>query len=192
MPSYHKQALSAIEQLTGHHSFVLSKDDLIILEKQPDKIKQHNQRIGEIYEAIFRGFFSCAAKGITLYPEEKVVEKFGNSIEDNYPEASEVFLKFAKTYWTLRVLVYDLMEDDMEWIGAHLLGKLEQDIGPVFFPFPGPAKIAPSKREKTQREILQEVNADIDIEEFIKGNPILIRDRESSIWGKIKKKFSEI
>ena len=186
MNSYRKQALSALKKLIENNSMCLSEDDMIMLKKKPDEVKQYQKRIGEIYGAILYGFFHCAAKGIVLYPEKRVAEKFGNSIEDNYPEANEVFLKFARTYWTLRVLIYDLMEDDMEWIGAHLLAKLEQDIGPVFFPFPGPAKIAPSKREKTQREILQEVNADIDIEEFIKGNPILIRDRGPSVWGRPK------
>lgn len=186
MNSYREQALAALEKLVESNSMVLSKDDIIILKKKPDEIKQYQKRIGELYGAIACGFFHCAAKGVVLYPEKRVAEKFGNSIEDNYPEANEVFLKFARTYWTLRVLIYDLMEDNMEWIGAHLLGKLEQEIGPVFFPFPGPEKIAPSIREKTQREILQGVNADIDIEEFIKGNSILIRDRRSSIWGKIK------
>lgn len=191
MNSYREQALSALEKLIENNSMCLSEDDMIMLKKKPDEVKQYQKRIGEIYETILFGFFHCAAKGIVLYPEKRVAEKFGNSIEDNYPEANEVFLKFARTYWTLRVLVYDLMEDNMEWIGAHLLGKLEQDIGPVFFPFPGPAKIAPSKREKTQRKILHEVNADIDIKEFIKGNPTLIRDRGSSVWGKIKEFFSE-
>ena len=87
-------------------------------------------------------------------------------------------MKFAKTYWTLRALTMDLMKNDEEWIGAHLLLKLEQDIGPVFFPFPGAVTIAPSIREKTQRELIQESGAKIDLEEFIRGNPILIRDRK--------------
>ena len=181
MNNYREQFLSALEKLIGSNSIALSKDDIAILEKSPDESKQHNKRVGEIYEIVFSGFFLCAAKGTALCPEEKVAEKFGNSIEENYPEASESFLKFAKTYWTLRVLVYDLMEADMGWIGAHLLGKLEQDIGPVFFPFLGPKKIAPSEREKFQRELLEEFGKDINIEKFMKGNPILIRDRGASI-----------
>ena len=41
-------------------------------------------------------------------------------------------------------------------------------------------KLIPSnKREKTQREILKDF--DIDIEDFMKGNPILIRDRQRGI-----------
>jgi len=181
MTNYREQALSALKTLVVSGGSSISDDDLSIFEKKPipDEIGQHSKRLGEIYGAISRGFFHCAAKGLVLVPEKKVTERFGNSIEDNYPEANEVFLKFARTYWTLRVLVYDLMENDMEWIGAHLLGKLEQDIGPVFFPFPGPAKIALSKREKFQRQLIEESRADIDIEEFMKGNPILIRDRAS-------------
>jgi len=186
MSSYHEAAVVTLSKLVEHGGIDLTDYDSAILEKRPDVSQEHIDRLAQLYEAVFRGFFSCAAEGVALYPEHKVAERFRNTIEDNYPEANEVFLKFARTYWTLRVLIYDLMEDDMEWIGAHLLAKLEQDIGPVFFPFPGPAKIAPSKREKTQREILQEVNADIDIEEFIKGNPILIRDRGSSVWGRPK------
>lgn len=186
MSSCHEAAVVTLSKLVEHGGIDLTDYDSAILEKRPDVSQEHTDRLAQLYEAVFRGFFSCAAKGVALYPEHKVTERFRNTIEDNYPEANEVFLKFARTYWTLRVLIYDLMEDDMEWIGAHLLAKLEQDIGPVFFPFPGPAKIAPSKREKTQREILQEVNADIDIEEFIKGNPILIRDRGSSVWGRPK------
>ena len=122
--------------------------------------------------------FFIAAKGLVLVPENRVAEKFRRPIKDNYPEANEVFLNFAKTYWTLRVLTMDLMKNDEEWIGAHLLLKLEQDIGPVFFPFPGAVTIAPSIREKTQRELIQESGAKIDLEEFIRGNPILIRDRK--------------
>ena len=181
MSSCCEQALHALEKLSQSNSMHLSEDDIAILKRKPDEVERFEKRLAEIHEAIFRGFFHCAGKGAVLYPEQRVAEQFGNSIEDNYPEANQVFIKFARTYWTLRVLIYDLMEDNMEWIGAHLLGKLEEDIGPIFFPFPGPAKIPVSKREKTQREILQEVNADIDIEEFIKGNAILIRDRRSSI-----------
>jgi len=179
MTNYHEQALSALKTLVTGSGGSISGGDLTIFEKNPDEAGQHSKRLGEIYNAIFRGFFHCAANGLTLVPEKRVAERFGNSVEDNYPEANEVFLKFARTYWTLRILAYDLMENDMEWIGAHLLGKLEQDIGPVFFPFPGAIKISPSKREKFQRQLIKESGVNIDIEEFMIGNPILIRDRTS-------------
>jgi len=179
MTNYRKQALSALQTLVAQGGGVISGDDLIALNKMPDEAEQHSKRLAEIYDVIFRGFFHCAAEGLTLVPEIRVTERFGKSIQDNYPEANDVFLNFAKTYWTLRVLEFELMENDMEWIGAHLLGKLEQVIGPVFFPFPGPKKIKRSKREQTQRELIEESGAHINIDEFIKGNPILIRDKSA-------------
>jgi len=179
MTSYRKQALSALQTLVARGGGAIFGDDLIAFNKMSDEAEQHSKRLAEIYDAIFRGFFHCAAEGLTLVPERRVTESFGISIQDNYPEANEVFLQFAKTYWTLKVLVYELMEHDMEWIGAHLLGKLEQDIGPVFFPFPGAMRISPSKREKFQRELIEESGAHIEIDEFIKGNPILIRDKSA-------------
>ena len=175
--SYREQALSALKTLVSQGGNKISDDDLIVFKKKPDEAGQYNSRLAEIYSAMFRGFFHCAEKGWTLVPEKLVIQRFGKSIQENYLEANEVFLRFAKTYWTLRVLVLDLMEEDMEWIGGHLLGKLEQDIGPVFFLSPGPVKIPPSKREKFQRELIKESGADIDIEEFVRGNPILIRDK---------------
>ncbi len=177
--SHSEQALSALNTLTTHGGYQISDGDSLIFKEKSDEAEQYSEHLAEIYHAMFRGFFHCAAQGLTLVPEQKVTERFGQSIKENYPEANEIFLRLARTYWTLRVLVFDLMDTDMDWVGAHLLGKLEQDIGPVFFPFPGAVKISPSKRETFQRELIQESGADIDIDEFIKGNPILIRDRSA-------------
>ena len=154
-----------------------SADFFGLIHIKPSEVTKHKKSLAEIYSVMFRGFFHAAAKGIALGSLNRVEERFGRSIKDNYPEASEPFLKFATTYWTLRVNVIDLMKVDMDWVGAHLLRKLEQDIGPVFFPFPGAVTIDPSNRESFQRELIQESGADIDIDEFIKGNPILVRDR---------------
>ena len=179
MTNHSEQVLLALNTLATHGGYQISDADVLIFKKKSDEAEQHSEHLTEIYHAMFRGFFHCAAQGLTLVPEQKVTERFGRSIQENYPEANEVFLRLARTYWTLRVLVFDLMDTDIDWVGAHLLGKLEQDIGPVFFPLPGAVKISPSKREKFQRELIQESGADIDIDEFIKGNPILIRDRST-------------
>ena len=81
MNNCNEQALSALKELIESNSMCLSEEDLIILKKKPDEIKQNQKRVGEIYESIFCGFFHCAAKGVVLYPEKRVAEKFGNSIE---------------------------------------------------------------------------------------------------------------
>ncbi|MFC2068282.1 hypothetical protein ACFLTP_04680 [Chloroflexota bacterium] len=179
MSDYREQALVAITALVVGGDNSLTDDDFSIFGRNPEEAEEYSKRLSEIYDAMFRSFFHFAAEGLGLIPENRVTEKFGRPIKDNYHEASEPFLKFAVTYWTLRVLTYDSMENDMEWIGVHLLAKLEQDIGPVFFTFPGQVKIAPSMREKTQREFIQRSGANIDIERFMKGNPILICDRSS-------------
>jgi len=179
MKYYREQALTVISELVVNGGGSLTDNDLTVFGKTPDEATEHEERIAEIYEVIFRGFFHCAAKGIALIPESRVTERFRRPIRDNYPEASESFLNFAVTYWTLKVLVIDLLQKDMEWIGAHLLGELERDIGSVFFPMPGKVKIPPSKREDFQIQLIEKSGANIDILEFIDGNPILIRDRSS-------------
>ncbi len=177
MRDYRAQAISALKTLAAGAGMSLTEDDLNILERNEDEADKYKNRLLEISTAIYNGFIPCAVEGILLIPEIRIKEQFGDSLEENYPEANEVFLTFAKTYWTLRVLVINLTESEREWIPTYLLANLEQSIGAVFFPFPGKVKIAPSKREKKQRELLQKSGANIDIEEFMRGNPILIRDR---------------
>jgi hypothetical protein len=177
MSTSRQQAISALKTLTAGVDMALTDDDLDILEKNEEAADKYKNRLLEISTAIYYGFIHCAAEGITLAPETRIKEQFGYSLEENYPEANEVFLRFAKTYWTLRILVIDLAESERKWIPTYLLMNLEQNIGSIFFPFPGKVVISPAKREKTQRELLQKSGANINVNEFIRGNPILIRDR---------------
>lgn len=185
METSHEQAISALKILVAGVGMSLTEDDLDILKRNKEDADKYKNRLLEISKAIYYGFFNCAAKGKILIPESRIVDKFGHSLEDNYPEANKVFLKFAKTYWTLQILAFSLTNNEREWIPTYLLVNLEQTIGPLFFPFPGSKVVSPSIREKTQRDLLQKIGANIDIEEFIRGNPILIRDR-SMKKGKIE------
>jgi hypothetical protein len=177
MNTSREQAISALKTLAAGVGMSLTENDLDILEENEAEAGKYKNRLLEISTAIYYGFFHCAAEGIVLVPEIRIKEQFGYSVEENYPEANEVFLKFARTYWTLRILSISLAKSEREWIPTYLLMNLEQNIGAVFFPFPGKIVISPSRREKTQRELLQKSGANINIEEFIRGNPILIRDR---------------
>jgi hypothetical protein len=173
-PIYAKNALEILVVNGGGH---LSNYDLEMFKEEPSEAEKYIARRGEIYESIFKGFFHCAAKGLTFVPEEKIIERYGNSIKKNYPEASNEFLKFAKTYWTLKIILDDLTDSgELECLGGHFLAKLEGDIGPVFFPFPG-IIISPLTREKSQKQLIERSGANINIEKFIEGNPILIKDR---------------
>jgi len=171
-------AKNALETLVVNGDGNLSNDDLEMFKEEPSKAEKYTVRIGEIYENIFKGFFHCAAEGLTFVPEERIIERYGNSLEQNYPETNNEFLKFAKTYWTLKIILDDLTESGgLECLGGHFLAKLEGDIGPVFFPFPGDIKISPLTREKSQRQLIERSGANINIEKFIEGNPILIKDK---------------
>lgn len=172
-------AKNALETLVVNGDGNLSNDDLEMFKEEPSKAEKYTVRIGEIYENIFKGFFNCAAERLTFVPEERIIERYGNSLEQNYPEANNEFLKFAKTYWTLKIILDDLTESGgLECLGGHFLAKLEGDIGPVFFPFPG-IIISPLTREKSQRQLIEISGANINIEKFIEGNPILIKDKMS-------------
>ncbi|MFH1798003.1 MAG: hypothetical protein ABH844_01480 [Candidatus Omnitrophota bacterium] len=184
MDNYCKKAVDVIKHLAEIGGLKFEADDLTLLEQHSNALKDNSDRIMEIRDATFKGFFKCATIGEALYPEQRIIEKFGNSITDNYPEASQTFLKFAKTYWTLKVLIYDVMEKNIDWIGGRLLCELEKIIGPLFFPFSGPHKISPDRREETQRKFLAEFAPDINVEEFMRGNPILLRDKALSQKGR--------
>jgi hypothetical protein len=85
------------------------------------------------------------------------------------------------SYWTLKVWVVD--HRGPFTVAAFLLHGLEEQIASVFFPTPGPAKIQARMREETQRQLLAEHGVQIDVEDFIAGNPILLRDRKAASSG---------
>jgi len=141
-------------------------------------------RLDEVSARLGRGFFHLGAHGYEYVDSDQIKRKFGRTLRENYPEANETFLAFATSYWTFKLWVQELVaSDDDVPISVDMLPAAEQLVASVFFPTPGPAKIDPSQREQTQREILAEYEVPIDVEAFIAGNPILIRDRQRSSSG---------
>ncbi len=126
-----------------------------------------------------------SAKGYAFVPVNRIEEQFGNTLRGNYPEANETFLRFATTYWTLECWVADNVESDLETepMGKVCLAAIEDNLGSIFFPTPGPVKIDPDQREDAQRRLMTKFDAPIDIEDFMRGNPILIRDRQREAGG---------
>ena len=157
------------------------KDKKILFSpKSPEEIKnlsdEQKKSLGKFYDNLFKGYILLAIKGYEFTKVDRIKEKFGRSLEENYPEASESFLKFAKVYWTFQIHLLKDFNGSTDYLAYLYLTDLHAKISSVFFPMPGPSTIPSSIREKTQREILKDF--DIDIEDFIKGNPILIRDRQ--------------
>lgn len=138
---------------------------------------------GTLFNTSMTGFFQAAATGDTFTDRERIAQRFGRTLEENYPEAGEAFLRFAYSYWTLKLVVGDADEATRSSIAYQLLAEIEQMVAGLFFPTPGPVRIDHGQREAAQRQTLQESGAAIDIEDFIRHNPILLRDRRSTSTG---------
>lgn len=136
-----------------------------------------------LHDAALAGFFESAARGTTLTHPARVTAKFGRTLEQNYPEAGAAFIKFAATYWTLKLVVIDGIDSGDRSLAAQLLAAVEPMVAGPFFPTPGPVKFEPTQREAAQRQALKEHGPSIDVEDFIAHNPILIRDRLSRRGG---------
>ena len=135
------------------------------------------QRVGMMLASAYRGFYEAAADGAAVSAIDGVREWYGETIEDNYPEAGTAFLRFATTYWTLKVLVRQLEFYQLSPLARWLLVRLDSFLGDLFFPIDGPFKIAPTQRERDQVRLLNAFGPRIAVSDFIDGNPILIRDK---------------
>jgi hypothetical protein len=130
-----------------------------------------------IVRAAMSGFCALAHEGHTFVSPERIEQEFGRTLSQNYPEAGPTFLKFAHSYWTLKLLVNDPEVRPDFSNAAGTLSQLEEFLAGLFFPTPGPVKVPVAAREAKQREVLTSSAAPFDIDEFIERNPILIRDR---------------
>jgi len=135
----------------------------------------------EIFESALKGFFFHAANGYEFSDIKNVFSFFNMAFDGLYPEATMPFIKFATSYWTLKFLVRPQNTKLEQWprrtIAWELISSVEFNVASLFFPTPGRHMINPKLREKDQRKILQGLGVPIDVEEFIRNNPILIRDR---------------
>ena len=133
-------------------------------------------RVATLYRTLSSGFFHSAAVGYAFVPPERIQHKFGSSLETRYRGATPTFVRFATSYWTLKLMNEDLWMAFQAVSGAkitlhtQLLGKLENDIASVFFPTPGPMRLPQFLRKRMQRKIIVGSGADIDIRELLRGS----------------------
>ncbi len=178
------RALVAARQLASHSGRPLVREDEKLLLSHSEDISESEMhelrksgRWQEVYNALYGGFFKCAAEGYAFIPEDSIRATYGRTLKENYPEASPAFLRFATTYWTFKEVALDPALVGSKTFLAAFSAGLEQTIAGAFFPTPGPVRIPVEQRESGQRAILEEWGGGIDIEDFMRGNPILIRDR---------------
>lgn len=167
----------------------LSDSDWTILGTPVSEVdslsEAQKSRLNEIIPKLGRGFFHLGSRGYEFVDSGEIKQTFGRTLRENYREANETFLAFATSYWTFKLWVQEVNadSDDRVPIAVGMLPAAEEQIASMFFPTPGPAKIKPDHREKTQRQILAEYEVPMDVEAFMAGNPILIRDRQEASSG---------
>lgn len=162
----------------------LLADYMGVFEKTIESLT-HDERelLDELTKEMLGGFIQRAEEGLRFGPIDDIKSYFGMELKENYPEANDSFLIIAESYWTLVMLLKNLRDITTDGICPNkvifdVFTKLEQDIASVFFPTPGPIHIESQERENMQRKLLSQFSNKLDVEAFIRGNPILIRDRE--------------
>ena len=133
------------------------------------------EAVSETYELMTKYFFKMVTLGDTFGPINRIKEYYGKSLEANYRLRKGSFINFAKTYWTFKLEMSDLLPENRMITLTQILLQIESEIASVFFPTPGPISIPSSDRKQTQRDILREFAPDMDIEGFLKESPILRR-----------------
>ena len=185
-------ALNSVIELFRRMEKSISENERAFLLTPVSKIREFDvSEIDMLEEAMILGFYKCAAEGYAFTEVSRIKERFGRSMGENYPEASDAFLRFAVSYWTLKLVTEDLRRDSKysNSLIFKLLSQVEFDIASVFFPAPGLHNIPVNLREQEQRRLILLSGAKIDIEEFIRGNPILsshsIHGKRSGCLGKL-------
>lgn len=179
-------AYNAVAELLRREGRSLSKSDELLLMKPVSQIEESDQpEWAALEEAVNSGFYKCAAEGYEFTSVSRFKERFGRSLEEHYPDGSQAFLRFATSFWTLKLVKDDVSRDQehSDKLISHLLSGLEFNISSVFFPSAGlrNLRISANLREQEMRRLILVSGAKIDIEEFITGNPIL---SSRSIHGK--------
>ncbi len=180
--------LSQVSQACQAVGRQLSSDESkFLLENFPEKATEDQKKtVAELYQIMFRYFFDRVPKGSTFGSLLRIKETFGKTLEENYGLSDGPFIAMAKTYWTFKLELDDILDAKInDYVLTQILFKIESQIRSLFFPTPGPYKTPPvSLRRETQREMLQEYVPSIDIEKFLFENPILKKlEREEKRTG---------
>ncbi len=170
-------ACFSFERLLHRGGVSVSAEDRALYEG-PTHLVQPSQtpRLRAFPSALWSGFFQCAAEGYSFADPARIRLTFGQTLAQRCPRATPTFLRFATSYWTLKIIIDDLWRLDQALPGttttvlAQLLARLETDVASVFFPSPGPIRIPRFLRVRRQRKILAQSGAAIDIEEFLRSS----------------------
>jgi len=123
-----------------------------------------------VYTAI-GGLFHCAARGTVFCALDRIEQFYGRTLEDAYPGVSLTFMKLARTYWTLKIVIIDNLPAVSPC--SSLLATIDMNFAGVFFPTPGPFGPPASERVRAMRVLIEQSGADFDVEDYLRGNPYI-------------------
>ena len=174
--------LTHFEQAYRNYGISFEEQDKQFLFKKhhTDVSNQEKERILYNIEIFTRYFFKKFQTGYSFCPAEKIKNKIGVSIEENYRLYNGPFYNLAKIYWTFRLEVDNFPTDDYYLCMFQILRNVERNIAGIFFPTPGPISMSIKERLKKQEKVLREYAPKVDIERFLSENPILKTDMSKS------------
>jgi len=169
------QWVSLLILITKEQGIQISNEQQkFLLSEYPEvPTSEQSRTIGIVSDVVTQLFFEKVSKGETFGDITRIKERFGDTLESNYGISNGPFFNLAKTYWTFKIEVNDLRENDIAPVLAQILIDFEFLMASVFFPTPGPKKIPVNLRREKQRELLEEFAPDLDIDRFLNENPIL-------------------
>lgn len=168
----HAQWSARLSAAYKEAQLTLSPEKERSLFKEPLSPEQE-QLAEETFKVLMRYFFSKASCGEPFGPLHRIRERFGRSLEENYGLTEGPFMDLAKTYWTFKLEVQDLVKDDPYMGLSEILKDIEVSVASVFFPTPGPHTIPLEERVEKQREMLSTLAPKMDIERFFAESPLL-------------------
>lgn len=149
-------------------NFLLSPEPLFPSER--DK-----QYISGLEHILTKYFFIKVFLGEPFGATERIKKEFGKSLEEKYGLQTGAFLNMAKTYWTYRLEVDDLFPNYHNLVLTRILKNIETNISGLFFPTPGIIEIPLKQRMEAQRQLLNKLAPQIDVEQFLADNPMFKR-----------------
>ena len=107
---------------------------------------------------------------------------------------AESFLRFARTYWTLSAWnrAHTGPDPKKEPMARVATSGIEASLTELFFPTEELGSVDPDQREEAQRTILRHYEVPIDVDDFMAGNPILMRHRtalQRGLLGRLSARF---
>jgi len=144
--------------------------NLLLRNSSEATSENETAQLEQLRFAAIDGFFYCAASDMAFTDISGIAAFFGRTLEEAYPGVSPTFMKLARTYWTFKLVLIECTTDQS--VCTSLLQCIDVDFAGLFFPTPG---ISPPKelREDTMRTFIEQSGADLDVEDFIRGNPYL-------------------